>query len=105
MLPGHAVSPLLSLKAKSGGPPPPTAVLSGLARRRVSRLLNLAGPSGAAGFIGFSQREMKRRDVVPLIGGQRTEEVCTAGKPFWFQRRVWFEIGGAIERDELGGSK
>ena len=48
---------------------------------------------------------MKRRDVVPLIGGQRTEEVCTAGKPFWFQRRVWFEIGGAIERDELGGSK
>jgi hypothetical protein len=79
-----------------------TAALK-LAARRVGRLLNLAGPCTAAGLIGFSQREMKRRDVVPLIDGQRTEEVCTLGKPFWFQRRVWFEIGDAIERNELGG--
>jgi hypothetical protein len=77
-----------------------TAALK-LAVRRVGRLLNLDDPSGAAGCIGFNRREMKRRDVVALIGGQPTEEVCTAGQPFWFQRRVWFEIGVAIERDEI----
>jgi hypothetical protein len=44
---------------------------------------------------------MGRRDVVAILHDQRTKEVCTAGQPFWFQRRIWFEIGGAIELEEL----
>ena len=68
-----------------------------LAVRNVGRLMNING----GGFIGFTKHETKRRDVASLIGGQPTEEVCTEGKPFWFQARIWFEVGDAITKAEL----
>lgn len=68
-----------------------------LAVRNVGRLINCNG----GGFIGFTKREIKRRDVASLIGGQPTEEVCTAGQSFWFQARIWFEVGDVITKAEL----
>jgi hypothetical protein len=68
-----------------------------LATRNVGRLVNQP-PNG--GFIGFTKRDMKRRDVVALIDGQETQDVCTIGLPFWFQARIWFLIGDEITETE-----
>jgi hypothetical protein len=64
-----------------------------LATRGIGRLMNLTHHSGTDGFIGFTLREMKRRDVASLIAEQQINEICTMGKPLWFQSRVWFCIG------------
>jgi hypothetical protein len=69
-----------------------------LAARNVGRLVNVR-PQGS--FIGFTKRELRRRDVVALIDGQQTEEVCTAGQHFWFQKRTWFEIGDEVTKAEF----
>jgi hypothetical protein len=62
---------------------------------RLGRLINLCDWRHA--YIGFTKRELKRRDVARLISGQRTREVCTEGASLWFQARIWFEID-----DEIG---
>ena len=47
--------------------------------------------------IGFTRRELKRRDVTDLIAGQDTQEICTEGQSRSFQVRSWFLLqGGAI---------
>jgi hypothetical protein len=74
-----------------------TAALD-LAVRNIGRLINLSDRKVA--LIGFTKRELKRRDVAPLLYGQQIEEVCTAGQPFWFQRRIWFEISDQLDETE-----
>lgn len=45
-------------------------------------------------MIGFTQRELKRRDVRPLVEGQPTFELG-CGSNFWMaQYRTWFKIRG-----------
>src|SRR5262249_14684269 len=74
-----------------------------VAARNVGRLAHLTnnGTNHGRAYIGFTERELKRRDVAPLIvDSQVIEEVCTEGKPFWFQARIWFEIGEEISATE-----
>ena len=58
-------------------------------RRNVGRVVDI---DDQGTFIGFTNRELNRRDVACLIDGQQIQEACTEGQPFWFQLRIWFKI-------------
>jgi hypothetical protein len=89
---------LFPLMTTFGGPVDRATAFT-LAARDIGKLLNL--PDHGVALIGFTERELKRRDVAPLINGQQLGEVCTAGEPYWFQARIWFEIGAVISKSEL----
>jgi hypothetical protein len=89
---------------KFGTRPLDRATAINVAIRDIGRLINFSDRGVA--LIGFTQRELKRRDVVSLVAEQEIQDVCTAGQPFWFQARIWFEIGdpiGTAEWREISG--
>jgi hypothetical protein len=43
--------------------------------------------------IGFTDRELGRRDVGQVLKGQKALQLCTGGPaPFWVHRRRWFPV-------------
>jgi hypothetical protein len=67
-----------------------------LATKSVGKLCNA---EGVGGMIGFTRRDLKRRNVADLIAGQDTQEICTEGQSMSFQVRSWYLLAGGRVTD------